>query len=35
MTTEADLLILGVPVWTGDPARPAVSRRHWRSRDGR
>ena len=22
MTTEADLLILGAPVWTGDPARP-------------
>jgi predicted amidohydrolase YtcJ len=22
MTTEADLLIVGAPVWTGDPARP-------------
>lgn len=22
MTTEADLLIIGAPVWTGDPARP-------------
>ena len=22
MTDQADLLIVGAPVWTGDPARP-------------